>query len=372
MTIYLLLIIFYYCMSFSEDSRSLDNKSKRIRSFILILPMFLLTAFRGINVGTDTTQYYRIYYLYNSYSELLSRLKTSEIEPGYLILNYIGNHLGLSYNQFQIIVALIIYAAIYYISVKYSSNTAYFCFLLMTTRTMFSIMNISRSWIATSLIIICSIKFIEKRKPILFCLSVIAVSLLIHKSAIVFLLLYPVAHTRINRKKIYALLASTFIAFLFGKRFFNLMIAIVGKYDSFVENGYNETGLAVIMNLAMHACFLIIIIKMYYTVVVEQKNANNKEDVSYNIMVPVACSIIVICIDIIGLRLNVANRVSIHFTPLFLISISNAFALMKKDKGYYLLKLIVSGMLIAYFVIILVYRSNWNSVVPYTTFFTAT
>lgn len=369
MIIYLLLIIFYFCMSYSEDSRPLDNKNKKIRSFILILPMFILTAFRGINVGTDTSQYHRIYYLYNSYTELLSRIKDSEIEPGYLILNFIANHIGLSYNQFQIVIALIIYAAIYYISVKYSNNIAYFCFLIMTTRTMFSIMNISRSWIATSLIIIWAIKLIEKRKPVLFCLVVMAVSVLIHKSAIVFLLLYPVARTKINRKKIYALLASTFVAFLFGKRFFNFIIAILGQYGTFVENGYNETGIAVIMNLAMHACFLIIIIKMYYTVVVKKSDANNQEEVDYNIMIPAACSIFVVCIDLIGLRLNVANRVSIHFTPLFLISISNAFALMKKDKGYFLLKLVASGMLIAYFVIILVYRSNWNSVVPYTTFF---
>lgn len=362
MTVYLLLIIFYLCVSFFEDSSSHDNKNKKIRSAILILPMFILTAFRGINVGTDTLQYYRIYYLYNSYSDILSGLKSSEIEPGYLILNFISNHIGLSYNQFQIVVALIIYIAMYHISVRYSNNIAYFCFLLMVTRTMFSIMNISRSWIATSLIIILAIKQIEKRKPILYCLIVMMISILIHKSVIVFLLLYPLAYNRINRKKIYALLASTFVAFLLGKRFFNLILAIVGKYDSFVENGYNETGIAVVMNLVMHLCLFIIVIKMYSI------TAINKE-VDYSVVIPVSCSVIVICIDIIGLRLNVANRVSIHFTPLFLISISNAFDLMKKDKGYYLLKLLVSGILIVYFIIIIVYRSNWNSVVPYTTFF---
>lgn len=370
MTVYLLLIVFYYLMSFSEDSKPLENKNKKRRCIFLISPMFFLTAFRGLDVGTDTVQYHRLYYMYNYYYGLISKIGTSRIEPGYLFLNYISNSIGLTYFQFQVIVAIIDYAAIYFVATKYSKNISYFCFLFMTTRTMFSIMNISRSWLSTAMVLLFATKFIEKRKPLAFCSIVIAVSLFFHTSALFFLLLYPVSYTRLSKKKMQAVFVSTIVAFMFGKRFFNLIVSIMGRYDAFVEKGYSETGVAVILNLALHLCLFIIIVLMYREEIVSTTGNQTDGVVDYSIMIPVSCSLFVICIDIIGLRLNFANRVSIHFTPLYLIAFTNALAKMKKDKGYFLLKTIVSAVLVIYFVVILVYRSSWNSVVPYTTFFT--
>ena len=84
---YLLLISMYSIMII--PGRNITNyNQKRIITFLLLLPAFLLIAFRNVSVGSDTFAYYSNYINLGNYDSITTPLSKTWMEPGYIFLAY--------------------------------------------------------------------------------------------------------------------------------------------------------------------------------------------------------------------------------------------------------------------------------------------
>lgn len=362
MFIYMGLGFVYAMLGIWESDKSLNLKSRMIFLFFLLFPMFFLTAFRDVTIGTDTVQYSRIY---TNITSISSYLQNSYLEPGYIALNYLSKSLGLTYYHFQVLVGIFTYAGIYRFMFKYSENLSYSCFLFLMMRLMFSIMNISRSWIAT-IIALFAIEFIKKRKLKEYVLVISIAALLLHTSAFILLIVYPISMIDLNKKRMLQFLSISFMIFLIGQPVFLAISRLIGRYENFLTGKAVESGIAVWITLCIHLGFFMFAI---YTGIPQRiRVEENKSSEISSTKIFFAASFTLICLDIIGLRINVFNRLTTHFLPFLIIMVSNSLRNSFKNIEFYILVFLMTVLMIAYFIIVLIYRPEWNQVLPYKFF----
>ena len=153
MYIYLVLLIFYLIASIIEEKEITTLKYRKWICFILILPLFILVAFRDNTVGIDTIVYYEAFNSIGSYSSIFQAINgPSHMEPGYTILTYAMYKWGFSYYGLQFFEAVIIYYSFGRLIYKYSPNMSMSCFLFFALQRVFSTMNQTRMWLAAALL----------------------------------------------------------------------------------------------------------------------------------------------------------------------------------------------------------------------------
>ena len=358
MGIYLTLGTIYAFFAILELDDRFTSLSYKLYSFLMIFPMFFLTAFRSINVGTDTIQYNRIFYLVTNFKEYASK---SYIEPGYIFLNYLGNKIGISYNVFQVLVTSFIFTSILLFFRYYSVNIAFSCFLFLMLRMMFSVMNISRSWIATA-IVLYSIKYVKRAQLKKFVISIVSATILFHTSAIFALILYPLCHMKLTTKRKSQIILLSISIAVIGFPIFKLIVNMLGKYSNFLINVNNETGTAVWISLILHTFFLFLAKKANLCSSMDNKGEISIEHIMY------VSGFFLVCLDIIGLRINVFNRVTIHYLPFLTVLVPISIQRIKSARLAFLMKMLILQILAVYFIIILKFRPEWNQVIPYSTF----
>ena len=146
-----LLIFLYFVISIIEIFES--SISKRFLATIALFPAFFLTAFRDYSVGNDTVMYLFCYEKIAHANSFFEALSFDRMETGYVALSYFFSHIGLSFYQFQFVLALFIYASLYIFLVKYSKNIGISCLIFLTLRYMLGTMNVVRMYTAIAVLL---------------------------------------------------------------------------------------------------------------------------------------------------------------------------------------------------------------------------
>ena len=158
----------------------------------LIIPS-LLAGFRALGVGTDTKGYinYTFYNCLNinSISELIQYIKTADIEPLYIVFDFIITRFTTSVNVSYFFIEFLILLFIYIACTKLKdTNKISFSYLLFLILFFNRSLNMCRQTIAISIMLI-SLKYIFERKLYKFLILFI-IAFLFHKTAIVLLPFY--------------------------------------------------------------------------------------------------------------------------------------------------------------------------------------
>lgn len=366
MIYYIILIIIYFLIGFFEANQPIPENRRRIRAFVLLLPMWALVAFRAESIGCDTPHYALGYLEAQYYSDISDQLNYSRMEPGYVLIRYLFIKYGLSFFIFQIFTATVIYYSLYRFIAKYSSNVGMSCLLLMLTTRMFSTMNQTRMWLALS-ILLFSIQFLLERKIIKFLITVV-VAYLFHKSALIFILMYPLCTLKYRRGlSIMLIIGSILISYL-GIRFMGWFTDAIGVYGGYLDNiQFSEdrsTLAATVILIETIAFFLLFHYSGIYKV--EQYNtilSNNRNCVQWGHYMKM--SFFMVCgFAIIGLSNNIMSRVSSYFS-IILLSMLPASLQRITAKYRLLLYIIVCLSLALEFGIRMKYRPYWYDVLPY-------
>ena len=369
MVFYLLLFIYFFSALFGrKEYKSIT--SKRIAVIIYILPLFLLTALRDVSIGPDTSAYYRIFYLIANRDSFMQAFAYSHFEPGYVLLNYIIGKMGGSYYFMQIIISAFIYYSFGKFIFQYSDHIAFSCFLLLANNCVFGTMNVVRMWIVVA-ILLFEIKPIQQRR-LVTCIIITAIAASFHYTALLFLLMYPLAKKIVSIDKIGTMFIIAVAISIAAIPVFTFITNAIGLYQNYLTGTRFDTSdnVAVKISLVVNMCFLGLA-----TVTHAWENSRD-EIIENNQSSPVSISmisywgiILSVCISIIGLSNNIMGRIIYYFSIFELLSIPHSIKNMRLTNNMIITTFVILSLLALKMVIILVYRPIWYQVVPYKLFF---
>lgn len=330
---------------------AMKSKSKKTYYIFLVLSFllpFLISAFRGIKVGTDTSETY-----VEIYNAVINKIPVRDF--GFGFLTKISIILFRNFQGILIVTSFIFMFLSYYSIIKYSNRPVLSLILFFTTNVYFVSMNMIRQSIATA-IFIYSIKYIKQRKllPYLLC---IFVAFSMHTMALLYLPMYFLYNIELNKKSI-----SIYITLLIAFKFLliDTLIKLVLKIPYFAKyfgwyfssSKYN-TGNFNFIGLSICICILLFLIIIY-------KSA--KKDKNYQILL--WNQIIAFSLLMLSSNLPLMQRTSWLFTFPIYIFLPDMFKYIKNSKNrlftYFFINLgYISYMFITIFVL------RYNEVFPY-------
>lgn len=220
-------------------------------AFIVLFMMFLsIAGFRAMTVGKDVPQYALIFSYRKNYGLIDS---ITGVEPLFNILNKI---IGLFTENFQIV--LFLYSALiltgpFYLIRKFSNNPYYSLFLYITMG--FQATSFSGIRTSMAMSVLCFAIVAAKERNLWRFLLLVVLACLFHRTAIAFIIVYPMMNRRLTTKSIVITLAAAVAAYCGGELFFQLLtkISLFSKYSIFIK----KTG-SITYDLVILIVFLIV------------------------------------------------------------------------------------------------------------------
>lgn len=381
MWIYVILSIYYLIFIIIESTFKLKYKKINhvIWIFLLMLPLFLIAAFRAVSVGNDTFTYYRAFLVISQ--EGLFEDSNSVFEIGFILLVRIVSRLGFDYFGFQVLITFFIYYVFSITIKKYSISPAFSVFVFFTMNMFFDTMNITRAYIAISFLLL-SLKYIEEKKPYKFFLYVFFASLF-HTSALTFFTLYLFAKINWSYKKLIEIIILGVSVFYLFDLIVSLFINLTGRYSDYLTSQYFifENNIAIYVSLFVNFAFLFLglLSRVPYKGVfilpnhniANDKNIYSQTNTSRLIEksnIWFSAIIIAFVISVAGLNSTIMSRVGIYFSALYILFIPDILAQIRGEKVRSLVAFSVILGLLLYFYVVLIYRPDWYGVIPYKWF----
>lgn len=353
---FIILFLVYFFVAFI--SFNMFNISKKIQTILLILPLFLFTSLRNVNVGNDT---YNYYFAFNFLSnQALFEDSISRFEPGYVLLNKLVASLGLEYFELQIFIAVLFYISLIRFLYKYSPSIPVSVLTFISLHFFFQTMNVSRQFIAVG-VLFFAFDYLIKKKLIGFIFTVFLASLF-HSSAWFFLLTYPFMKIKITKNNfVFFITALLLMSFMFNP-ILNIFFKYFDKYNHYIGSIYfnNEGNIAVYLNLLIYLSVFILI----KYVGSQLHNLSESEIKIWRINESI--SLLAVILGVLALNAPLINRVAMYFTIYYILIIPYTIIQIKNNKllreGVYLSVIIAMAV---YYITIIIYRPYWTGIIPY-------
>ena len=239
MLLYITLFFLLFILTYLEILS--NNKQFSQNSIIIVTTFFFILSFIRWDTGTDWEPYFEAFERIKIPWENLSD-KYSEFEWGFMVLYNIAKSLSDSYTMMLFIEATILYMCMFHVIKTHSLYPIFslFIYYCMSFAGIFFV----RQNIAM-IILLCSLKYIYERKIIPFII-IVCIASLIHRTAIIFLLSYPIYKYYYSLKFI---IVSVLITTLLGLFLTKLMLNMIGglglgiisaKINAYLDLGEND------------------------------------------------------------------------------------------------------------------------------------
>lgn len=311
MTEYLVAILLMYLFRFILFRQAvLESKSKSTYIILSLLPLTVISGFRGTSVGADTKSYG---WMFNSIVEKSGNLRFKErIEPGYIYLNKLLSLVSSDPQVVIVFVAVFISICIGLFIYRYSKEPL-LALLFFTTLGFFQFtLSGLRQTIAMGIILLCS-EFIIKRRLMPFIILVLLAATF-HKTSFLFLPAYFISNNALSKKNLLKYLSITILAMVFVETI-TLATGNILNY----EYGIESTGNGIIFFLIV---LIITIIGFIYKKNLVELDERNQNFLNQNYLSMLLWSL--------RLVTRTAERISFYFIPStymvleeYLFSISN-------------------------------------------------
>lgn len=288
---------------------------KNIAFLTIILLLVLLPSIRGVEVGTDTETYVRIFQSTHSFQDVL----LFKIEIGYSIFSFICSFLFTNYFFLLAFIALIV-VTLYSKLIMYLSVNYFLSFYIFITSGIYVFFfNGARQGIAAALTSYAIIYIIKKNFFIYLFIIILAASF--HKTAIIMLPMYYLVNRRNDYKVNLIVLALSFLLIINLPYFINLLTSIDDRYETYGDKVESGGQLTIAFNIILGFIFVCIkpLIRKYLD--------------SYNILLNMYLFCIVISFVALFAQVNPSGllRLTVYFSwtaifmwPIILINIKGA------------------------------------------------
>lgn len=325
------------------------HKSKNRISFLYIVSallfavLFVLTAFRSIRIGNDTAMYV---YWYNK--TILDINYPQLFEIGYRVYCFLLGKLGLDEHGFIIITAIVSYLPLLLLIFRKSINPC--VTIILFACIFFSLYtNILRQGIAM-VIITYSYFFLKRRKYFLFILFVVFASLFHISSLVCFVLL---AYKIVPKRFLPCFFIVLVCLLLSASGSLNYILAkLLPSYGKYFESEYSGRGWFAVSFYLLRGIFLLAL----SSIVLKKHDAG--EDFSF---VHALFFFLTLCICF-GYSVNLFVRGGEYF---LLIGIVELPLVLKKIKYSRTILVTFCLISIAFFLLVLIFRPEWNRLIPY-------
>ena len=265
-----------------------------------ILPMFLLFVLRYKYIGADTIGYVRFFQKeIRAYSFLeLFKEDAMRFEIGFRIFTKIISLFTKNYTVYFLINGLVIFGILLRFALKYTENPFVFFFLFLTLGTYSFIETGLRQGLAMAICFL-ALDFVKEKKLLPFLLLVL-LAYFFHKSAMVFLLIYPLCSIKQTDWMIftYVILAVVFVVGFAA--FQNLFNEILG-YEYEIE----ETG-----NGGIFMIFVFVLCAFSIFMLFDKKEEKEKKDSDALLM---QLSLMTVVFWVLRLISRTAERISYYY-----------------------------------------------------------
>ena len=336
--------VFVLLFVFSLNKQSNDKLFK-----IGVIILLAITCCRSKNVGIDTAGGYWSYY-----NQVMNGGTLPWMEYSWVILNKISIQLGLGYEGVIAISGILTIIPVALVIQKQCDNK---CLGLAIYNGLYLVLysfNLMRQSIAISWVLLAICFYIDKKKKIALFVFIFAV--IIHNSA---LFAFPIIiFIKLNLKysKVILLLFVSFITGIIINE--SVFYAISGQY---ANNLFNDDGYTGFRESVFYPAVMALIFTVFFLYIIHFNSDKIKKDPWLLI------SLLGIIVMNLTVRLGQGTRIVLYFSQAQLVFIPRY---LEKNST----KEIKSTIMILYFLYLAanyfrILLSQWNSLVPYTTFF---
>ena len=347
MAIYLiniLLLVFWKFVFLKDDQLKINiyRNGKKYFCIMASLQWFILSAFRHNDIGNDTWYYGQLFNDVASKSwgevfhecELILKGTVEGRDVGYIILEKSVSSIYNDYRFFLIIVAALLAVTLGKFIYE-NSIDVFFSYLLFSCLfyNFFAITG-QRQTIVTCIVVFAGYPLIRDKKMFKFLLLAIIMSF-IHKSCLIYILLYIVSKIKVNRISLMVTGIIAVLFFIFKNSVFTFWASISGydKLYSIVEGAGAKT-----FTLLLVAIFLAIF--MFYDIILQV------DKYSY-------IWIHAICLSVIFVPLTFVEpntmRIVQYFSVFLMLLIPALIKCIKVDQQY-IVKLVIELVLVVLFI----------------------
>lgn len=337
-----------------------SNKLKRIYLFSMFFFAFLYSGLRGETVGLDTTLFKAIFDNIAS-NGLVELPRNTEVEKGYMVVNYILSRMGFSSQAVIILESAVICCSFYNIIKKYSKNYALSALIFISM--IFTVtMNVARQYVALAFLLYAFDAILEKKPKLAVVFILLATSM--HYSAIVMmpLALFALPRFNITRKSFFAMGLVSFLMIPLYMVVVNLFVSVFEQYSRFVTSSkYSaelEVSLQYIVLFIMVALLGFMCIKPFrmsrFKIKFSRKKTDRmrifNEDELQQYLLFFLLFIEYVVMYFISRRMSIASRFLYYFQSSLVIMIPNTIWYLKKRYKSRWLTGAVTGAFVVYFV----------------------
>ncbi len=273
------------------------EKSKKRLLVLAVLPMALLYGLRYKRVGADTIGYVRFFESEIREFSIIDVFDTElhRTEVGYRFYAKLISYLTESYTIYFLITALILFGVLTWFANKYTENPFVFLYMFVTLGTYSFYETGLRQALAMTACLV-AVKFVHEKKLFRFIITVL-IAATFHKSAYIFLVLYPMARMKNQYLKI-AVNAVVGIVSVFGFTVFQDWFNELLGYGYEIEETGNGQIFAILVSL--------VVIFSMYTLFNEREKKVGQD-------VIVQMSLLTVIFWILRLISRTAERISFYF-----------------------------------------------------------
>lgn len=322
------------------------------KKWFVISSMLLLGLTAGCRsylVGIDTYSYYWAY----NYVDF----DNSYYEPGFLLLI---KFLNLFSDNPQTIIAassLFICFSVGLFVYRSSDNVFISIVLFVTLLSYASFMNLMRQALAVSILLFAYPSLCKKQFGYAAIIILLASSF--HSSALIWLALIPLSMIRFSKKALVAYVVVLAVLFVFPSQAFLMASSALGKYDGYLTSkwGGGNSFAAPIMSMMD---FILLCIAW-----IAWKPGRNKLGFDTNLQFHAL--MLLLLLQILACQINIYQRL-ISYYSLFVLSLVPSSLRRFSPKSETLLDICIVVITVVFFAVIMVFRPDWQGVVPYTAF----
>jgi hypothetical protein len=314
----------------------------RFISILILTFLFILTAFRHEDIGTDTTAYLEIYEWFKV-NDFNGRYEPLFAEITRLLTKYTDNS-----RVFLIIFALLAYLPIYFF-LKIESKNALYASLLFFIIFFIDYVTMLRQSVALSIVMIGLI-FLQKNKVKAFYLCILLAAGF-HLSALIGFLFPLLKNITFSIKR--AFLAIMFAIYISLSKFFSSGLLASGSISKYI-NDDPASGILIVIYLLFFLLTLIVVRISGY-----QYDSQSK--LNLYLWMSVGC---VIC-QILTLDMPILFRFTYYFALSFLVLVPCSVYGFERQRYIFLLLTFYPLPFVAYQFLIFYFRPHWGEVFPY-------
>lgn len=226
------------------------NKKINVKMFYLIYLVLTLMSILRKGQGSDYYNYQEIYREVSVYTEQSVLPILLMKDPGFLLLNYVAQQCGVSYEWFSALCSFLIMLLLYPFFNKVCHKSMIPLFFYYANFYLIYSYSALRQGLALGILLGCVYPLLKERKFIK-CAAIIFLTSLIHQSFLVCLLFILVYRIHVDKKIMFILLTPFILNLLFSINVMGLipMPGLFSRMDSYVQEGNSSSMMAILVRL---------------------------------------------------------------------------------------------------------------------------